>query len=71
MQALAAGSLRDAVLASAEIIELLVLSEREVLPLVNSTVSMFTDAGQQNAVNSWLLLREFALMERLIPASSK
>jgi tetratricopeptide (TPR) repeat protein len=65
--ALAAGSLREAALASAEIVELLLLAgrEREVLPLANSMVSVFTDAGQQNAVNSWLLLRDFALMQQL------
>jgi hypothetical protein len=68
--ALAAGNLREAALASAEIVELLLMTgrEREVLPLTNSMVSVFTDAGQQNAVLSWLLLRDFSGLEQLTPA---
>jgi tetratricopeptide (TPR) repeat protein len=67
--ALAAGNLREAALASAEIVELLLLTGREleVVPLANSMVSVFTDAGQKNAVNSWLLLQQFTIMGRLTP----
>jgi tetratricopeptide (TPR) repeat protein len=65
---LAAGNLREAALAAAEIVELLLRTgrEHEVLPLINSMVSVFTGAGQQNAVNSWLLLRDFIGTEKLL-----
>lgn len=68
--ALAAGNLREAALASAEIVDLLLLSGRgrEVLPLARSMMSVFTEAGQKNAVNSWLLIRNFALTDRLTPS---
>ena len=68
--ALAAGNLREAALAAAEVVELLLRTGRvgEILPLAHSMVSVFTEAGQQNAVNSWLLLRDFAGLEGLTPA---
>ena len=64
---LAAGNLREAALASAEIIELVLLTGRqgEILPLIQSMISVFSDAGQKNAVNSWLLLWDFAILGRL------
>jgi tetratricopeptide (TPR) repeat protein len=66
---LEAGNLREAALASADIVELLLRTGRkdEVLPLAHSMVSVFTDAGQENAVKSWLFLRDLALLKQLTP----
>jgi len=40
---------------------------RATSALANSMVSVFTEEAQQNVVNAWLLLRDFAEMKRLTP----
>jgi tetratricopeptide (TPR) repeat protein len=67
--ALADGNLREAALASVEIVELLRITGRngEVPRLAHSQISVFADAGQENAVKSWLLLRDFAMLGQLTP----
>ncbi len=66
---LAAGNLREAALAAAEIIELLLLTGRqgEVMPVAQSMVDVFTDAGQEIAASSWVILQDAVLMGVLIP----
>jgi hypothetical protein len=67
---LAAGDVREAALASAEIVELLLITGRkgEIPPLAGSLMNMFADPGQERARVIWLLIRNEALMGTLARA---
>ena len=68
--ALAAGNLRQAALAAAEIVGLVLLTgrNREIDPLADSMVSLFSNAGQEHAMHTWVQVRQFAMHGRLTPS---
>ena len=68
--ALAAGNLRQAALAAAEIVELVLPTGRngEIEPLADSMTRVFAHAGHEHAMHTWLQVRQFAMFGRLTPS---
>jgi len=59
---LATGDLLDAAVASVEILRLLLAArrDREALPLADLLIRTFAEAGQENGMQAWVLVRERA-----------